>query len=105
MSRKLEIELEKRICEKVVDCLLKAGFSVSVNDGENLVLGESIDKQEIMRAVFSTDEDILIAHKEREADKFIYFMWGSGESVIHDYSTILEPIIKEALDFAESYAD
>jgi hypothetical protein len=105
MCRKLEIELEKKICEKVVECLLSAGYRISVNDGEDIVLKDSFDKSAIMNAVFSTDEDHLIAYKEGEGNKFVTLIWGNVESVIHDYSYSLEHIIKPALDFADSYAN
>jgi len=103
MSRKLEIELEKKICEKVVDCILDAGYFVTVNNGEEDVLEYSLDKYEIMNAVGSTDQDNFILSKEGEVFKYIGFNWGEVEEVIFDYSVELEPIIQPALDFTNSY--
>lgn len=105
MNRKLEKELELRICEKVVDCLLSSGYSITVNDGEDDVLKKSVDKTKIMSAVCSTDKDHLITHKKGDGDKFVTFIWGNVETVIHDYTASLEPVIKPALDFSDSYSN
>lgn len=35
MSRKLEIELEKRIVEKLIDSLFSAGFSVGTHNNDD----------------------------------------------------------------------
>ena len=103
MSRKLEIELEKKICEKVVDCLLDAGYSVGVYDGAQIVVENCADKRKIMRAVFSTDEDIIMAYKGGKRVGWVRLIWGNVQDLISDYSTNLDEVLKDALDFARSY--
>jgi hypothetical protein len=103
MSRKLEIELEMRICEKAVEGLLAAGYAVSVNDGEETTVKNCTDKSIIMDAVFTTDEDYLLAYKEGEEDGWVRLIWGNVQDLISDYTTNLEDAFKDANDFAASY--
>jgi hypothetical protein len=105
MSRKLEIELEKRICEKLIDCLWSDGYALSVyHDGEYL-LNDSTDKNLIIDSLFENEADFLIASKKGEPERFIHLVHGNVEDLISDYTAILEPVIKPAIDFAASYSD
>jgi hypothetical protein len=109
MNRKLEQELEFKIASKVVDCLLSAGYKITVNDGDDDVLKKSVSKKLIMEKIKSTEKDglqqvILYIYKNEEKDKFVYCTWGNAEDVICDYSTSLATIIKPALNFSEKYS-
>ena len=105
MSQKLIAELELKICEKTVECLLAAGFKITVNDGEEEVVKKSDDKSRIMEAVRSTDEDFLITHKKGHTDHFVRFIWGEGATVINDFSCALEDTLQPVIELSEKYMD
>ena len=105
MSRKLEQELEKRICRRAVKCLLDAGYDVGVNDGGETVLERSTNTRKIYAAMYSTDEDYLLA-VDRASGKqigWVRLIYGNCEDVISDYTTNLEAALKSANDYAERY--
>jgi hypothetical protein len=82
------IRIEGRICAALVDALLAKDCTVSVNDGEEWVVKRSTDKGTIINALFSTDEDRIVA---RDADGTLrgswYLVYGNdGYDVISDYS-------------------
>jgi hypothetical protein len=118
MSRKLEIELEKRIAAQAVADLLAAGYSISVNDGENTELVRSTDPAAIAGAMFSTDEDWLYVHGQdgkaiaawdetgtRDCLGWVRFIWGNVADVLSDYSVSLEQHLKGANEIAAAYMD
>jgi hypothetical protein len=79
--------VEGRIALRLVEAALNDGFRISVNDGEETVVSDSEDKQTIMEAMFSTDEDILHIHNKGSRVGWIQFIYGnSGWDVISDYS-------------------
>jgi len=86
---KNRIKCERRIVERVVDDALKAGYSVTVNDGEEDVLFASLDKVAILKSMFSTDEDRLYFHTKSGKASFgwVYFIYGNdGPDVINDWT-------------------
>jgi len=89
-SRELarRIKAEKRMCVALVTACLKRGFAVSVNDGEEWVVKRSIDKAEILAALFSTDEDTLVIRdaEGRKAGWFWLIYGNDGWDVVSDYS-------------------
>lgn len=107
MSKKWELELERQIATKVVECLIKADFTVSVNDGEEIVLQYSTDVPAILAAMFSTDEDYLLVHdrKSGRSRGWVRLLHGNGVDMISDYTINLESAIKDANDFAEQWRD
>lgn len=96
------IKTEAKIARKTVEALLAAGYAVSVNDGEETTVDRSRNINEIMAAMFSTDEDYLYAH----ADSYIgmvYFVYGNdGYEVINDYSTSLEDVMAPINAYADA---
>jgi hypothetical protein len=89
------IRIEGRICAALTDAILAKGATISVNDGEEWVVKRSTDKGAIINALFSTDEDRIVA---RDAEGTLlgswYLVYGNdGYDVISDYS---------ANDFAEA---
>ena len=92
--------LEKRIFKSCVNELLKdeRNFSLGVNDGEEIVIEHSRDAKVIFKAAFSTDEDFLLVYIDGKIipSGWVRFVYGnSGWDVICDYTTWLEPYIKE----------
>jgi hypothetical protein len=54
------LRAERRVATKLVNAALKAGYAVSVNDGEEWVVTKSTDRIDILLALGSTDEDVLV---------------------------------------------
>lgn len=113
------IALEREIVMNYVDCLLKAGFHLSVYDGEAWVLKKSTDSAAIKEAMFSTDGDTVSAWKDGKKFASLWFIYGNHPSeVLADYSVSfseestqddfnrafkeVELVIKPAQDFADS---
>jgi hypothetical protein len=111
MSVKLRQELERRIVTQVIDSALAAGYQLSVDDGEEITVKRSVNKEEILAAMFTTDEDRL--HFSRPGDTnlnelsgWVYFVYGNdGYDVVNDYTTNLEEVMKLANELADKYAD
>jgi hypothetical protein len=96
--------IEKKIVNATIKSLLAAGYFLTVHDGEEEVLKLSRDTRAIRKALYSTDEDSLIAYR-KEGERgfrqvgwvmFIYGNDGDGWNVIHDYTTNLEELLKPA---------
>jgi hypothetical protein len=85
-------EIERKIAARIVDDALAAGYTVEVFDGEELVLKDSRDREAILAAMFSTDEDTLFFHslddkKGRVVSGFVRLVYGNtGWDVISDAS-------------------
>jgi hypothetical protein len=96
--------VERKICMATVDALLAAGYSLGVNDGEEVTLEFSRDREKIADALFTTDEDYLYVYeaerdpaaKDKRPDMWVRFVYGNdGWDVICDYShaKTLDPIL------------
>lgn len=106
MSASLRIACEKKIAEFCIKALIKAGYSMKVFDGEEVVTGKLKAPIKTLNAMFSTDEDILMVFKDDEPEQFgfVSFIYGNdGFDVIHDYSTNLEPVMKSVCEYAETF--
>ena len=80
---------------RVVDLLLEAGYSLSVNDGEEWTLVHSLDADAVMTALRTTDEDRLVAHgKSGRRVGAVYFVYGNMPcEVVADNSTSLNDVL------------
>jgi hypothetical protein len=88
------IRTEQRIAEQTVDALLAAGYTLGVYDGEEMTVENSNDKQAILGAMFSTDEDYLYAFVNASRWGWVRFVYGNdGWDVICDYTVNLEPVV------------
>lgn len=127
MSIKMRQLVEKEIAGAVIDALLKAGFVVSVDNGDNsggvasaasnfqYELANSTNKKEILKSMFLTDEDRLYTNKLDEHGNstspygWVYFIYGNdGWDVITDYTVNLESLIGEGTEVQkviDKYAD
>lgn len=91
---------EKLIVGKLVEELLAAGFTLSVNDGEDVTLSHSTDTAAIYAALSSTDEDHLIVHAPKTHDRAVRLVWGNDVDVISDYHSSLEPYVVGATELS-----
>lgn len=97
------IERETKISHKVVTCLLDAGFSVSVFDGEEWAIEKSVNRNKIYKEMWSTDEDTLYAcDSEGERIGWVSLIYGNDVDIISDYTTNLEDVLKPANDYADT---
>lgn len=97
-------EIERKIAIATIKDLLNSGHSISVNDGEEVTLERSTDQTDILDAMFTTDEDYLIAHKDGELTSigWVRFIYGNdGWDVVNDYTTNLEHHLATSLNLAE----
>lgn len=109
--RNIDQNIERMVAARVIDAALAAGYAVSVFDGEETPLKCSRDKDAILAAMFSTDEDYLLLHRpwgdgdpvpetrhEREHFAWIRCIYGNcGWEVVNDWTTnidaLMDPII------------
>jgi hypothetical protein len=107
MNDHKRVEIEKRIAKQVVADALAAGFTISVNDGEEITLTRSSDKAAIVAAMFSTDHDYLIINRASgERIGWIMLVYGNGTDLISDYvvKPEIEAVIKRASETADKLA-
>lgn len=97
------IRTEGKIAGKIVDAILAAGFTVGVNDGEETVLRRSTDRNAAMQALFSTDEDYILAYNAAgKKIGSVFMVYGNdGYDVVNDYSTSMTDIMRPIEEYAE----
>jgi hypothetical protein len=113
MGVKMRQMVEREISEAIVDALLKAGFEIGVDNGDNsgrdFELPNSVDRKRIFKAMFLTDEDRLYAIKNKQHVGWVYLVYGNdGWDVLSDYTVNLEPYIGDkspVQKIIDKYAD
>jgi hypothetical protein len=101
MSVKMRQEVERKIATAAIEAILKAGFSISVdNGGDEYELAHSTDKEQILKSMFLADEDRLFVEppnsKKGQWFGWLYLVYGNdGWDVISDYTVNLEEYIGE----------
>lgn len=78
--------IERQIAIKLVDGILEAGYTISVNDGEEMTLVKSSDKDAILAAMASTCHDWLIVHGGEVYIGRVMLVWGNSTDLISDYA-------------------
>lgn len=97
--------VERKIVVQAVNDLLKAGFYLEVNDGDEDVTEKTMDQAVILDAMFSTDEDIIFVYWPGRLLNagWIRFIYGNdGPDVINDYTVNLEEHLADTLALAEA---
>lgn len=96
------LRAEGRNVAQVVTALRAAGHSLSVHDGEETTLRQSVDKADVMQHLGTTDADMLVAHNEAGAVVGrVWLVYGNaddGSEVVSDYSMTLVPILEPITD-------
>lgn len=108
MSVKMRQEVERKVIKALVDESLKAGYLISVYDGEEMVVKKSDQADAIMNAIMSTDEDTLLYYKPGQNTRsgWVKLIYGNdGYDVISDYTISLEHVMGEATKVSDYYAD
>lgn len=98
--------IEQRICRALINEAIAAGYFISVDNGEEIVLHKSQDTAKILEEMFSVDEERLRFFTKNEDGTFerrgwVFLVYGNdGWDVICDYTvgdrTNLEHIMTEA---------
>ena len=108
MSVKMRQIVEREITTAVVDALLAAGFSLSIDNGDEIT-AHSKSRKNILNSMYLTDEEHLYAVKEGKTTAWVYFVYGNdGWDVISDYTVNLESLIGDGTDVQkviDKYAD
>lgn len=91
------IAIERKIVRAVVKAALAAGFTFSVDDGEEVIPAET--EQAAMNALLNTDEDYLFLRQGNKTFGWVRFVYGNdGWDVISDYSTNLDFLMGEGTE-------
>ena len=95
MQVKARQKLERLIASVLIRDALKAGYTISVNNGEEIVITMSVDRTAILKEMFSVDEERLIFFKDGKQIGWVFFVYGNdGYDVICDYAGNLEHIME-----------
>lgn len=92
---------ERKVMRQCVKDLLKAGYSLSVHDGEEITVDRCQGFEEIWNALATTDIDRLFVNQPISGERFgwVLFVYGNkpGQHVLSDYTTNLEPTLKDTI--------
>ncbi len=97
-------KVEKRIVNKLVNEAIKAGYFLTVFDGEEHPVSNSQDIDLIEKNMFTTDEEVLyFSRPGTDRGDFIrtgqvLLVYGNGADVIADYSESLDPVLSKLID-------
>ena len=95
MTVEQRIKIEKAIAKLVISAMLKAQYKMRVFDGEEYVTEKTDSKEDLLKAMFSTDEDALAVYDNGKYIGQINFVYGNdGYDVISDYNSIFEADLK-----------
>lgn len=107
MSIVMRQEVERKIATALIAEGLKAGYSISVNNGgdeDEIPPSNNIDV--ILEAMFATDDEYLNFYKDGKLSGCVWLVYtNDGWDVITDYSARLESIMGEANKISDHYAD
>ena len=99
MNIATRIKIEKQIVRAIVNRALANGWSVSVYDGEEWTVKKSASTSEIIKATFTTDEEVLRFHDNDGVVGLVSLIYGNdGWDVVSDHSAnerievFMEPI-------------
>lgn len=96
-------DMERRIVSKIIDVVLDNDYTISIDSGDDIAICQSSDKEDILAAMFSTDEDKILLYKDGKSKGYIWLIYGnSGWDVIHDYSSSLEVMLNPVHDLVDS---
>jgi hypothetical protein len=85
MTVALRQRIERTIVERIIKDALAAGYTITVNDGEEDTLANSADEAKILGAMFTTDADYLFFSAAGKLNHWVYLVYGNdGHDVISD---------------------
>lgn len=80
-------EEERKIATKLVKRFIDLGWSISVDDGEEITVRRSISPKTVLQALATTDSDTLIVTDQygRKIGS-VWLVWGNGSDLISDWT-------------------
>lgn len=89
-------KVERTICSVLIREAVKAGYRLSVYNGEEFVTGQTTDRLELLKAMFSVDEEHLYFYKDWKRVGWVFLVYGNdGWDAINDYTTNLDHLFVE----------
>jgi len=71
---------ERRVASRLVRAALDAGYSISVNDGEEWTVKRALKAKPVLEALATTGEDTLrIRDADGDSCGTFYLVWGNDE--------------------------
>jgi hypothetical protein len=102
INNKKRREIELAIARQVILDLLADGYSISLHDGEDIVVSSSTVCTDILNAMFSVDEETLLVYTPEGNCRMVQFVYGNdGYDVVSDYSVSLEKTLKNSRKLAD----
>jgi hypothetical protein len=93
-------EIEFAIARQVIWDLLAEGYSISLHDGEDIVVSNSTECDDILNAMFSNEETLLVYTPEGR--RMVQFVYGNyGYDVVCYYSISLEKTLTNSRKLAD----
>lgn len=97
--------IERAIIRRIVLDAVKAGYTLGVWDGEELVLKGATTAKAVLDKMFSVDEEYLFVYKDGKRIGWVLFVYGNGGwDVVTDYSPRLAEIMIRAVELAGKYS-
>jgi hypothetical protein len=101
MDKKYTTAGERGMATRLVRAAIKAGYTVSVNDGEEWTVRRSTAEREILAALGSTELDYIRFYRGDDSVGTAMLIWGNdatGEELIADYTDKpdMESIVQQA---------
>lgn len=89
-------EMEIRVLGAVIDTAIEQGFLITVDNGEDIPVKNSQDKELILSELFATDMEWLKFQKpgQKRRGTMLLVHGNDGWDVINDYSTSVESIME-----------
>lgn len=78
-------DIEREIAERLIDKVLADGHVVSVHEGEDWAIRESMDRDAILASMASTDADKVYIWKDGERKGWFWLIYGNGNDLISDF--------------------
>lgn len=80
------MDIETKIAERLVDDILAAGYTITINDGEEDTVIRSSNKAEIIGALRTVEWDYINVMRRGGRVGTICLIWGNGIDLVSDYS-------------------
>ena len=92
---------EVKIGESLVEVLLKDGFTITVEDGEEVTLRQSSCANEVKEAMCTTDWDNLYIYRKNKRFGHVWLIWGNDCDVITDWNERLDQYVNPIIEVAQ----
>ena len=99
-------DIEKKIVTRTLETLIRAGYEISVYNGEEIVVKKSIQTEGILEKMFSVDDEQILLYKNGKRVGFVEFIYGNdGWDVIADHSGHLGDVLSPVTEYANEFSD